>query len=66
MKPDMIKIIGVILIVLAVVVLRMLLPKNGRLHPLATAPVLEDFIPFGIVASLSIGVILILATSWVR
>ena len=62
----MIKIIGALLIGLGLLVFRMLLPRNGRLHPLATAPVLEDVIPFGIVASLSVGLILILATGWAR
>ena len=49
------------MIVTAVVVLRIMRPRNGRLHPLAAVPILEDIIPFGIVAGLSVGLVLILA-----
>lgn len=55
------KFIGIILIVTALVLLRTMRPKNGKLHPLAAVPVLEDVIPFGIVAGLSVGLVLILA-----
>ena len=60
----MIKVVGAVLIVAAVAVLRALRPKDGRVHRLATAPVIEDIIPFGIVAGLALGLILILATGW--
>jgi hypothetical protein len=57
----MLKIIGVILIATAILVLRIMRPKNGKLHPLAAVPVIEDVIPFGLVAGLFVGLVLILA-----
>ena len=53
--------VGMILIAGAAVALWVMLPKNGRLHRLATVPVVEDVIPFGIVAGLFVGLVLILA-----
>jgi hypothetical protein len=63
---QMIKIVGAVLMLTAVAVLRALRPKDGKLHPLATAPVLEDVIPFVVVAGLFVGLILIVATGWSR
>ena len=57
----MLKVIGVVLIALAILVLRIMRPKNGRLHPLAAVPVIEDVIPFGLVAGLFVGLVLFLA-----
>ena len=57
----MLKVIGVALIVLVILVLRIMRPKNGRLHPLAAVPVIEDVIPFGLVAGLFVGLVLVLA-----
>jgi hypothetical protein len=56
------KFIGVILIVAAILGLRIMLPKNGKVHRLATAPVLEDVIPFAMTAGLFVGLVLILAS----
>jgi hypothetical protein len=38
-----------------------MLPKDGRVHRLATAPVLESVIPLGIVAAMAFGLVLIAA-----
>ena len=58
----MLAFIGNIFIVAAVAGLWIMLPKNGRVHRLATVPVLEDIIPFGIVAGLFVGLVLIEAS----
>ena len=55
------KVIGVVLIALAILVLRIMRPKNRRLHPLAAVPVIEDVIPFGLAAGLFVGLVLVLA-----
>ena len=46
----MLALVGILLIAAAVVVLRAMLPKNGQVNRLATAPALESVIPLGIVA----------------
>ena len=38
-----------------------LLPRNGRVHPLATMPFLESMIPIAIVSVSAIGLALIIA-----
>jgi hypothetical protein len=60
----MIKVVGAVMIAGSVIVLRALRPKDGRVSRLATTPVIEDVIPFGIVAGFAIGLVLILATGW--
>ncbi len=37
------------------------MPRNGVVHPLAQKPLLDSFIPIGIVSALGIGVALIVA-----
>jgi hypothetical protein len=53
--------VGIILIAAAVAALRAMLPKDGKVHRLATAPVLESVIPLGIVAAMAFGLVLIAA-----
>ncbi len=55
-------VVGIILIAGAVAALRAMLPKDGRVHRLATAPVLESVIPIGIVAAMAFGLVLIAAS----
>jgi hypothetical protein len=43
-----------------------LLPTNGKVHRLATAPFIESIIPIGIVAGFAIGAALIFAGLTVR
>jgi hypothetical protein len=57
----MLKFVGIILIVAALVVLRTMRPRNGKLHRLAAVPLVEDIIPFGIVTGLFVGLVLVLA-----
>jgi hypothetical protein len=37
------------------------MPRGGRVHPLATAPLLDSIIPIGIVSALAIGIALIVS-----
>ena len=57
----MIVIVGIVFIAASVGALWRLLPSEGRLHPLATAPVLESVIPICIVGGFAIGMALIFA-----
>ena len=57
----MIAIVGLIFIIVSVAVFWRLLPTDGKLHRLATAPFLESIIPICIVAGLAVGVALIFA-----
>ena len=54
-------IVGIVFIVASCAVFWRLLPTNGKLHRLATAPFLESIIPISIVAGFAIGVALIFA-----
>ena len=53
--------IGVLIVAASIAVFLMLLPKNEKVHRLATAPVLESIIPLGIVAGFAVGTALTLS-----
>lgn len=53
--------IGVLIVAASIAVFLMLLPKNGKVYRLATAPVLESIIPLGIVAGFAVGTALTLS-----
>lgn len=52
---------GIVFIIASCAVLWRLLPTNGKVHRLATAPFLESIIPICIVAGFAIGVALVFA-----
>ena len=56
----MIALVGLMFIAASVVVLWRLLPTEGKVHGLATAPFLESIIPISIVAGFAIRVALVL------
>jgi hypothetical protein len=51
--------IGIAMLAAAIALLWVMLPKDGQLHRLATAPVLESVIPLTIVTGIAIGLALI-------
>jgi hypothetical protein len=57
----MIAIIGIAFMAASVTVLWRLLPTEGKVHRLATAPFIESIVPIGIVAGLAIGAALVFA-----
>jgi len=57
----MIALVGLMFIAASVVVLWRLLPTEGKVHRLATAPFLESIIPICIVAGFAVGVALVFA-----
>jgi hypothetical protein len=57
----MVAIIGIVFIIVSGASFWRLLPTNGKIHRLATAPFLESIIPICIVAGFAIGVALVFA-----
>ena len=53
--------IGVLIVAASIAAFLALLPKDGKVHRLATAPILESIIPLGIVAGLAVGTALTLS-----
>lgn len=53
-------IIGVLILLGACGTFRLLLPRNGKTHPLATAPYLSTIIPLAMVISVAVGGALLL------
>lgn len=51
--------LGIVVLVGAIASLRAMLPKAGKVHPLATAPILESVIPLAIVTFITMGLALI-------
>ena len=58
---------GVILIVTSLALLWVMMPKEGRVHPLATQPVLDSGIPLTIVGSgvAGVGFIFLAVLEWI-
>jgi hypothetical protein len=54
----MLAILGLMIVTATVLMFWRLLPKNGVIHPLATAPFLESIIPIGLIAGLSFGLVM--------
>ena len=56
----MILLIGLVLFAGAAALFWYLLPTEGRLHPLATAPVLESLLPIAIIVGFAAGLAMML------
>jgi hypothetical protein len=59
---------GAILIVISLALLWVMMPKEGRVHPLATKPGLDSAIPLTIVGSgiAGIGFIFLAVLEWIK
>jgi p-aminobenzoyl-glutamate transporter AbgT len=51
--------IGIVVLVICAALVRAVMPKDGKVHPLATAPVLESVIPLSIIVLIVAGLALI-------
>jgi len=58
----MLLLVGLLLIAASAAALWAMLPRAGRLAWAATAPVLQDVIPIGIVAGFATGLIFVIAS----
>jgi hypothetical protein len=61
----MLAILGLVIVAATILTFWRLLPKDGKIHPLATAPFLESIIPIGLIAGLSFGLVM-MATVFMR
>jgi len=59
-------VVGVAFVVASGALLWRLLPTEGKVHRLATAPFIESIIPLGIVAGFAIGAALVFAATTIR
>jgi hypothetical protein len=54
----MLAILGLMIVAATVMVFWRLSPKDGKIHPLVTVPVLESLIPIGLITGLSFGLVM--------
>ena len=54
----MLAILGVMIVAATIMAFWRLSPRDGKIHPLVTMPVLESIIPIGLITGLSFGLVM--------